>query len=266
MEEYMSVVEGRIDKKKVEKGPWSWFMDIFIHPRAVFTAIAQSEKGVWLKPMLVLTALVVILSLSAGPARLLSTQMNAGLPPDDFQYWSEEQQNQFFEGQMAMQSPLFIYIFPLLGSLVGLWLGWFAIGSILHLLMTFAGSRQPQGAYLNLAAWAALPFAIRSIVQIIAVIATKQVIDDPGLSGFITAGQSGGLDLVRILLGMVDIYALGFAALVLLGAPIVSGLKVEKSLWVTALALAIFVIMAALPGFFMGQFNGLGTIQPLFLF
>lgn len=262
----MSVVEGRIDEKKVDKVAWSWFLDIFIHPREVFSAIAQTEKGVWLKPMLVLTVLVVILSVSAGPARLMNTQMNAGLPPDDFQYWSEEQQNQFFEGQMAMQSPLFIYIFPLLGSLVGLWVGWFAIGSVLHLLMTFAGSRQPQGAYLNLAAWAALPFAIRSIVQIIAVLATRQVIDDPGLSGFIAAGQSGGLDLLRILLGKVDIYALAFTALILLGAPIVSGLKAKKSLWVTALALAIFVILAALPAFFIGQFNGLGTIQPLFLF
>lgn len=262
----MSVVEGRIDEKKVDKGPWSWFLDIFLHPKKVFSAIARSDKGLWLKPMLVLTVLMVILSVAAGPARLTNTQMNAGQPPEDFQYWSEEQQNQFFEGQMAMQSPLFIYIFPLLGSLVGLWLGWFAIGSILHLLMTFTGSRKPQGAYLNLAAWAALPFAIRSLVQIIAVLATRQVIDDPGLSGFITAGQSGGLSLVRILLSMLDIYALGFAALVLLGAPIVSGLKAKKSLWVTVIGLVLFVILAALPGFFMGQFSGLGTIQPLFLF
>lgn len=262
----MSVDESRVDEKKVDKGPWTWFLDIFIHPRQVFSAIAQTEKGVWLKPMLVLTALVVILSLVAGPARLMNAQMNLSQPPDDFQYWSEEQQNQFFEGQQAMQSPLFIYIFPLLGSLVGLWLGWFALGSILHLLMTFKGSRQPQGAYLNLSAWAAVPFALRSLVQIFAVVATRQVIDDPGLAGFITAGQSGGLDLLRIFLGMIDIYALGFAALVLIGAPIVSGLKMEKSLWVAALGLAIFVILAALPGFFIGQISGLGTIQPLFLF
>lgn len=260
----MSVGESRVEDKKVAKDPWNWFLDIFIHPKQVFSAIASTEKGVWLKPMLVLTVLVLILSVAAGPARLQNAQMGLGQPPEDFQYWSEEQQNQFFEGQQAMQSPLFIYIFPLIGSLIGLWVGWFALGSILHLLMTFAGSRQPQGAYLNLTAWAAVPFALRSLIQIIAVATTRQVISSPGLSGFITAGQSGGLDLLRTLLGMVDIYAIGFAILLFIGAPIVSGLKVEKSRWVTAVALVIFVILAALPGFFVGQFSGLGTIRPFF--
>lgn len=262
----MSVDSSTVESKNVNEVPWSWFLDVFLHPKRVFSAIAPIEKRLWLKPMLVLTALVIILSLVGGPARLMDAQMNMGQPPDDFQYWSEEQQNQFFEGQQAMQSSLFIYIFPLLGSIVGLWLGWFILGSLLHLLMTFRGSRKPQGVYLNFIAWAALPFAIRNIIQIIAVASTRHVIAAPGLSGFITAGQSGGLDLLRILLGKIDIYTLGFAALVLIGAPIISGLKAEKSLWVTILALVIFLVLVVVPGFFIGQMNGLGSIQPLFLF
>jgi hypothetical protein len=262
----MAVSERSVEDKQLGKGPWVWFADLFVHPRRVFSAMASIEGGVWLKPMLVLTALVVILSLVGGPARLLDAQMGLGQPPDDFQYWSEEQQNQFFEGQQAMQGPLFIYILPLLGSLVSLWLGWFILGSVLHLLMTFRGSRQPQRAYLNLVAWAAVPFMLRCLVQIVALLTTRQVIDDPGLSGFVTAGEGGGAALLRILLGMVDVYALGFAALVLIGAPIISGLKAEKSLWVAAVGLLVFVVLAALPGFIISQFDGLGTIQPFLLF
>ena len=262
----MSVDSNTVESKNVNEVPWSWFWEVFLHPKRVFSAISPFEKGIWLKPMLVLTALVIILSLIGGPARLTGAQMNMGQPPEDFQYWSEEQQNQFFEGQQAKQSSLFIYIFPLLGSIAGLWLGWFIFGSLLHLLMTFRGSRKPQVAYLNFIAWAGLPFAIRSVIQIIAVASTRHVIAAPGLSGLITAGKSGGLDLLRSLLGNIDIYTLGFAALVLIGAPIISGLKSEKSLWVTILGLVIFLILVIVPSFFIGQMNGLGSIQPLFLF
>ncbi len=262
----MTVSESSIEDKQVGKGQWVWFADVLVHPRRVFSAIASSKGGVWLKPMLILTALVILLSLVGGPARSLNAQMGLNQPPENFQYWTEEQQNQFFEGQQAVQGPLFIYILPLLGSLVSLWLGWFVLGSVLHLLMTFRGSRQPQGAYLNLVAWAAVPFMLRCLVQIVALLATRQVIDDPGLSGFVTAGKSGGLDLLRNLLGMVDVYALGFAALVLIGVPIISGLKGERSFWVAAVGILVFVLLAALPGFIIGQFDGLGTIQPFFMF
>ena len=260
----MSVDQSTTIAKKLDRGSWAWFLDVFIHPKKVFSAIASVDKGVWLKPMLVLTGLVLIFSIVAGPARLMNAQMNMNQLPDDFQYWSEQQQNQFFEGQQAMQSPLFIYIFPLLGALIKLWLGWFIFGSVLYLLMTFIGSRQPQVAYQNLVAWASSPFILRALIQIIFVISQRQLIEAPGLSGFIAAGQSGGLDLLRIILGLMDIYTFGFAALILIGVPIVSGLKTRKAHWVTAIGLLIFAILAIIPGFFVSQFSGLGAIQPFF--
>ncbi len=260
----MSVDQNNTIAKPLERGSWAWFLDVFLHPKKLFSAIASIDKGVWLKPMLVLTALVLIFSIVAGPARLMDAQMSINQPPEDFQYWSEEQQNQFFEGQQAMQSPLFIYIFPLLGALIKLWLGWFIFGSVLYLLMTFIGSRQPQVVYQNLVAWASSPFILRYLIQIIYVISKRQLIGASGLSGFITAGQSGGLDLLRIILGLLDIYTLGFVALILIGVPIVSGLKTKKALWVTIIALVIFAALVVVPGFFVSRFSGLGAIQPFF--
>ncbi len=263
----MTVIADQQNKRGEMKNkiPWRWFLDIFIAPKKVFSAIKENERKLWVTPMLVLSGLLIILSLVSGTGRMINAQMSLSQPPADFQYWTAEQQTQFFEGQQAMQGPLFVYIFPLLGSLISFWLGWFVLGSVFHLLMTFKGSRQPQGAYLNMVAWAAVPFALRCLVQIIAALATHQVIDDPGLSGFVTAGSSG-LSLIRILLSFIDVYTLGFVALALIGAPIVSGLKKEKSLWIAILAIFIFVVLAVLPQFIVSQIDGLGTIQPFILF
>jgi len=249
-----------------QKMPWRWFLDIFITPKKVFSAIQESDRRLWVLPMLVLSGLLIILSLVSGPGRLINAQMSLSQPPSDFQYWTAEQQTQFFEGQQAMQGPLFIYIFPLLGSLISFWLGWFVLGSIFHLLMTFKGSRQPQLAYHNMVAWAAVPFALRCLVQIIAALATHQVVDAPGLSGFVASGGSGSMALLRILLGFIDVYSLAFITLSLIGAPVVSSLKKEKSLWVAVLALFIFVVLAVLPKFIMSQIDGLGTIRPFIMF
>ena len=253
-------------KIKFGEGQWNWFFRIFVKPKQVFSEIVEKNGQVWLRPLIILSILTLILSLAGGPARLISAQQGMGEMPEDFPYWSEEQQNQYFQGQEEMQSPLFIYVFPALISLAGLWLAWFLLGNILHLMMTFKGSRQTQSAYLNLVAWAAMPFAIRCLVQAIALLATRQVIDDPGLSGFLDTGESAGLAFLNILLGMIDFYALGFVLLIWIGAPIISGLKPEKTWWVTVLAVVVFVLLAALPTFAMSQVRGLGSIRPYLFF
>lgn len=251
---------------KAGNGHWRWFFEIFLKPKQVFSEISKNENRAWLKPLLVLSILILILTLAGGPARLINIQMNMSQMPEDFQYWTEEQQNQYFQGQAEMQGPLFIYIFPLLISLASLWLGWFLLGNILHLMMTFKGSRQSQGYYLDLVAWSAIPFAFRSIVQIIAVSITRQAIDEPGLSGFLSSGESAGLAFLKILLGMLDIYSIGFVLLLWIGAPIVSGLKPGKIWWVTVTALIVFILLAALPSFVVGRLQGLGSVRPYLFF
>jgi len=247
--------------------PWKMLLWIFLHPKRVFAATSGGKQRSWQIPMLLLTVFMVILSLIGGPVRLQQAQMNTGQPPEEFQYWTEEQQNQFFESQQAVQGPLFIYIFPLIGSLVQLWLGWFLFGSILHLLMTLKGSREPQSAYLHLVAWAAMPFSIRSFVQIVAIIITRQAIENPGFSGFIVNTMNkNALEYLRILLSMIDIYSLCFLALLIIGSPIISGLKPKKSVWMILAGSLAFLILASLPAFILAQLGGLGTIRPFILF
>ena len=255
-----------LNKERFDQSRWDWILRIFIQPKRILDHLSEIDRRAWFKPMLVLTVLVVLLSILGGEARLRAVQMNVVQPPEDFQYWSEEQQNQFFESQAATQGPLFIYVFPLLGAIAGLWAGWFLLGSMLHLLLTLKGSRQSQVAYLNLVAWAALPFAIRSLVQLVAVISTQRLVSAPGLSGFIDAGEQSALIYLRLFLSLIDIYSIWFLGLLLTGAPLVSRIKSKKALSMTLLALIFFVILASLPAFVSNQLGGLGTIRPFLIF
>ncbi|MEE4194890.1 MAG: YIP1 family protein [Anaerolineae bacterium] len=251
---------------KEKNNTWRWLYQVLIWPKRTFQAIAENGKGAWLIAMASISLVVIILSLVGGPARLRQIQMNQGELPQDFQYWSEDQQNQYFSGQQAVQKPLFIYILPLVSSLIKLWIGWFIFGSILHLLMTFKGSRHPQEYYLNLVAWASMPFLLRGLVQITHILITKNAITEPGLSGFLGDAEGRLMDYVRVLLSLVDIYGIWFLALILIGSAPISGLKPVKAHWAVVWSSLIYIILASLPAFLIDQLSKIGTIQPFIMF
>jgi len=245
---------------------WHWFYQVLIQPVKTFRSIANHGKRSWLMVLACLSLIVIIMSVVNGPPRLRTIQMNQGELPQDFQYWTEAQQNQYFSSQQAVQKPLFIYILPLISSLASMWIGWFVFGSVIHLLMTFKGSRQPQEAFLNLVAWASVPFVLRGIIQIINVIVTKNLINQPGLSGFIPETSSRLLAYIRVLLSMVDIFGIWFLVLIFLGSVPVSGLKPIKARWAAIWASLIYIILASLPGFILDQLSNIGTVQPFIMF
>jgi hypothetical protein len=263
----MTQTSGDLQNTRFHKdNSWQWIFRILLTPKAVFNRLAAAEGRHWVRPMLILTLLVAVLSLAGGPARLENVQQTLNQPPEDFQYWTEDQQNQFFQGQMSMQGPLFIYIFPLLEQLAGLWLGWFLLASLLHLLMTFKGSRRSREVYHNFTAWAAIPFALRALVQIAALLAIGESVDDPGLSGFIAPDASGFMIYLRLFFALVDIYSLWFFGLILYGSPTISGLKSGKAVVMALIACVVFLILVMVPGFIRIQLGGLGAVRPFLFF
>ncbi len=242
---------------------FEWVLPIFIKPAKTLDSIAKHENGAWQTPLLILSVLVIILVLVGGPIRAQSAQMGGELPPD-FQYWPQEQQDQYFASQANQVSPLFIYIFPAAGALIGLWVTWFILGSILHLILTLSGSRSSNTASLNLVAWASMPFAVRYLVQIIAVLITRQLISAPGLSGFMAAEGSGGMAFLRAFLALVDIYLIWQIALLLIGVLPLSGLNRGKAWLVTLLAVLIILSLQALPGLLGSVLSGLSITRPFF--
>lgn len=233
-----------------------WLLSVFTQPRRTFDQITRQTRGVWILPLLILSMLAVVYVLVQGGPRQLSAQMGASLP-QDYQYYSQEMQNQVQQAFATQQGSLSIYVFPALGALASLWLGWFILGSVMHLALTLAGSRNSNTAALNVVGWAAMPLIFRYLVRIISILSTKSLIAAPGISGFIASGASGVLGFIGVMLRQVDFYILWGFILLLIGAFRMAGLSKGKT-WAVILGTSlIFLIIAALPGFVGQQFLSL---------
>ena len=233
-----------------------WIIPLFLRPRRTTAEIVEREKSAWLTPLLVLSILAILYALIAGPVRKMNIEMGANLPAD-FQYYSEEMQSQFYEAQAKQTSPLFLYVFPILSGLLRYWVSWFIMGILLYLSLTLAGSRAGSIKSYNLAAWSFLPFGVRYIVQILALLISRTLVQSPGLSGFISADAGGFAAYLRQLLGFVDIYFMFQIVLLLLGVIPLSKLSRGKAWIATLVSLLILVLLQAVPGFLSSALSGL---------
>jgi len=111
---------------------------------------------------------------------------------------------------------------------------------------------------------AIVPFILRDLVQIIAILVTKQLILQPGLSGFIAEGETGFNSFLAALLAFMDIYLIWQIVLIGLGAMKISGLKAGKAWLATMIAVILFMVLKALPGFVMAQLSGLSPTRMFF--
>jgi hypothetical protein len=72
-------------------------------------------------------------------------------------------------------------------AVVTVFAAWLVTGWWHHLVLSVCGGRGVAGQVLNVVAWAALPFALRSSVRVLAISNSQQLIGHPGLSGLYPA-------------------------------------------------------------------------------
>lgn len=243
---------------------FEWVPALFLHPRRTLQTLREQENATWITPMVVLTLLALFVALAGVPIRQQQAQIIPE-PPPDFQYWSPEQQQQYFQTQQQRANPLFVFVFPALANLAAVWLPWLILSSLLHLALTLGGSRGNGMATFNLVAWSSLPLALRFLVQGIALLITRQPISAPGLSGFIPAEASGLVLFLRAALSHIDLYWLWMVALLLIGVPLFSGLRQTKAWGLTLVAVLLTLAAQALPGYFTARLGNLFVTRP-FLF
>jgi hypothetical protein len=243
---------------------FEWVLPLFFRPRRTLKLATDENTPTWITPLLVLTVLALALALVAGPVRKQAALNGPSELPADFQYWSTQQQEQYFASQALKSGSLFVVVFPALTAVAQVWVGWFLLAAVLHLSLTLAGSRSTFTADLNLVGWASLPLALRMIIQGMAVLTTRTLISQPGLAGFTAADAAGAALFLRSLLVLVDIYAIWRVVLLIVGGRAVTGLSAGKVFFSTLVAVLIVWTLAALPAFVLGQFSGLSTIRPFF--
>lgn len=248
-----------LEEEKPKKIRFDWILPLYIRPKRTLKTIVEQENAVWLAPLFLLTALALITVLISSPiAQQAASQ--AVVPPEDFQYYSPQDQESFNQAMSIGASPVMTFVFPAVGKIAGLWIGWLLMGSILHLILTLGGSRSTIRAALNLTAWASLPFALRFIVQSLGMLISHQIISHPGLSGFAAEGAQGFAAFLSSLLPFIDIYFFWQISLLLIGVLPLSNLKRGKA-WASVIAAVLIVlILKALPGFIGLQISSLGAL------
>jgi hypothetical protein len=245
------------EEEKPKKFQTKWFFPMFFQPNKALKEIAEKNYAVWLMPLCLLMLSALILVLVSAPIIAASSQ-NVTMP-EGFEYFSPEQQEQFQNAVTTSASPVVTTIFPLVGKVLGIWISWFLLSSILHLSLTLNGSRSSNRSAMNIVAWSSLPFFIRDIVQIFAILITKQLITQPGLSGFMEIGTTGFPAYLSSLLSFVDIYLIWQFILVGIGARKISGLQAGKAWLATLIAFIVFLALKALPGLIGAQLGTLST-------
>ncbi len=243
---------------------FDWVLPVLFRPRKAFAEIAAATTSVSFTPifLLVLSALVRTLVMgSIKEAAAASGQIQ--LPPG-FEYFTPEQQAQFYQAASATSGPVFVYLLPAIMVIIGVLLGWLILSGLLHLVLTMFGGRGSSQQALNIIAWSLLPFVLRDVVRIIAMWTSNQLIGNPGLSGFAPT-EEGMLNLYLAgLLRNIDLYLLWFIWLTGVGLSQSSQLRSGKTWFAVLLTLIIIQLIRAVPPLIAAQFSDLTVIRPFF--
>jgi hypothetical protein len=244
---------------------WNWLVGIILHPQKTISKVLVEDKAVWQTPLLVITVLVVLAVVVGAPIQRIIIQSGTEFP-ENFQYWSVEQQNAFMQSQAMQTSPLFLYVFPILMRTAGFWLIWFLMSSILHLSITLFGSRSSRQQVSNLVAWTMTPLALRLLIEIIAVLTTHSLIENRGLSSLIAADAEGFSVFLRGILANIDLYYVWHVILLLGAAVPLSSLSKSKAKEATLIAAITMLLLMAVPVLLSSVLSGLSTSSGFYFF
>jgi hypothetical protein len=241
---------------------FEWVIPTLIRPRQAFTEIAAQSRSVWLAPILILTVAALMHTLLSGSiSQAAAANGNVTLPPG-FEYYTPEQQAQFQQAMSGMQSPVFVYVIPSIVTLIVVWLGWLILGGLLHLILTLMGGRSSTLITMNIVAWASLPLAVRSLVQFMFMVITHQLVSGQGLAGFVPANSGRLLLLVRLFMGLIDIYVIWQIVLLVVGVRTSSALSRPRAWLSVLLAFGVLILLQVLIGFGQSLLSGLSIMQP----
>lgn len=230
------------------------FKQIFaflIHPRQGMQRLAEAEKPVWLMPMLVVCAAMLLRVIVGGFFQARAAAMGEMTLPADWQWWSTDMQDSYLQAQAATQGPVFVYVIPAVLELVKVWLGWFLVGGLLHLGSTLFGGRGSMRSVLNLVAWSLLALAARDLLRVVYMVIAQHKIASAGLSGFAT-----GTFLIQVLTN-VDIFFVWFAVLLGMGLSILDNLPLKKAAAAVVVVLLAVVLLKAGFGTLTADLSGM---------
>jgi hypothetical protein len=245
---------------------------MIVRPRATLEVLREREGRTWWWPALLALFLVVLPVLVAAPITARQTR-EAVLAAQE--QWGEEMsagdEAQMEQAMSVAASPLITAVFPAVRSAVGRVVGWLAWAGALYLAGMALGGRSTFGQMFRLVVWTWLPYALRGLIQTVYILASGQIIANPGLSGLVQenrpvsemvlAPPSPGQMLLVAFLSRVDLFLVWNLILLVVGVTVVTRLPRRKAVLVTLGVWLLLTAVSLLPvlvgGLFTRQVGGL---------
>lgn len=243
---------------------FDWLLPLLFKPRQTYRTIIEMLGSVSFTPIFLFALSSLILSLVIGGIKDAANAAGQVQLPSGFEWYTPEQQAQYFQAASATSGPVFVYLLPAIMSLAKVFLGWVLLSWILHLVLTMFGGRGSSQQASNIVAWAYLPFVIRNIVQILVVWSSNSLINTPGLSGFTPEGEGTLYLYLSAILSNIDIYFIWFVMLCGIGLSQSSQLRPGKAWFAVLLTFVIIQLILATPVLIAAQFNDLTVMSPFF--
>lgn len=228
---------------------------IWLRPRAALTAVRDGRRWWFIIPLVVIVSLLALRVVIEAPyvaelRRLASIeQLRQSLPPQDFANLPPEAL------QGPTPQPLALGLLAAIGPLL---LAWIVRAGFLHLLGLAFGGQNTYGALFSTSAWASLPLAVRTVLQIIFIASTHSPIVGGGLSGLVTPADqilNGQLGFVGAALNSVDLFAIWYVVLLGMAVQISGRLSRNKTIIIMGIYVALSVLVGAAPSLLLGAFS-----------
>jgi hypothetical protein len=233
---------------------------IIVRPVDMFQRLRDAKHGHWWL-VLVITLLTVALSGYASSTVMSRAFQSIELPGNGAVITG----GATMSGpavQFAGPSPLMQIGLPLIGGLT-LTLADYLLrtGTVFAMSLVLGGKATFRQAF-RMSVWTTIPYAVRHIVQSIAMFTTGgQAVN--GLSAVLTTAEVRAIPILNLVLGYIDFYMLWSAILLGIGAVVTAKMSKGKGLAVMVaylgLALASGLIMFAISGALSGLMGGGGA-------
>ncbi len=246
---------------------------MIVRPRATLEYLNEHGGRAWLTPALLAVLLAILPVVVAGPITARQTREAAIAVQEQMgEQWEEaemsaEQQEQMEQMMSITASPLITVVFPAALGLVGLVIGWLVWGGVLHLAGVMLGGRSTFGQMFRAVTWAWLPYVLRGLLQTVYILASGQLIANPGLSGLVQktpfvselvfVPPSLGQMILVAFLSRVDLFLVWNLILLATGVMVTARLSRRKAVVVTLGVWLLLTALSLLPtlvgGFFIAQ-------------
>ena len=240
---------------------------MIVRPRATLEYLNERGGRTWLLPALLVVLLVILPTVVAAPITAQQSREAVAAVQEQFgEETTAEQQAQMEQAMSMAASPLIITVFPAVGGAVGLVVGWLVWAGALYLASMALGGRSAFGQMFRTVVWAWLPYALRGLLQTIYILASGQLITNPGLSGMVqdtrsiseivAAPPSMSQVVLVAFLSRVDLFLVWNLTLLVIGVTVTTHLPRRKAVLVTLgvwLLLAVVSLLPALVGGFFAQ-------------